>query len=121
MVKSTVLSRASLPFEAYDQGRVAWLRREVTEDNVLLCGYWRVEPAEMPPGTLHVSQHNESFLVLEGRASLDLADGSTWTLAPGDAASLPPGSEARWTITEPFLEFFVYTSAPADAMTHAAN
>jgi uncharacterized cupin superfamily protein len=63
----------------------------------------------MPPGTVHESAHDESFLLIEGRVRLEFPDGSTAVMSAGDAASITKGARIRWTILEPMLEFFVYT------------
>ncbi len=39
--------------------------------------------------------------------TIEIADGPTLTLKPGDLASLPPGLETIWHITPPFTELWV--------------
>jgi ethanolamine utilization protein EutQ (cupin superfamily) len=49
----------------------------------------------------------ETVLVLEGEARIEITDGPTLHLKPGDIASLPAGSETTWHLTTPFKEFWV--------------
>jgi len=49
----------------------------------------------------------ETIIVLEGRAKIELADGPTLNLGPGDLASLPAGAQTTWHLTTPFREFWV--------------
>jgi uncharacterized cupin superfamily protein len=51
--------------------------------------------------------HRETIHVLEGRVTIEVADGPTIQLGPGDLASLPAGRETTWHITTPFKEFWV--------------
>ena len=55
----------------------------------------------VPPG-------RETFVVLEGRATVRIGGAITLELRPGVVASLPPGAETEWVISEvPFQEFWV--------------
>lgn len=49
----------------------------------------------------------EIFMVLEGKARIEIADGPTLELEPGDIASLPEGAETTWHLTTPFKELWV--------------
>jgi quercetin dioxygenase-like cupin family protein len=49
----------------------------------------------------------EILLVLEGEARVEIADGPTLELKPGDMASLPKGAETIWHLTLPFKEMWV--------------
>jgi uncharacterized cupin superfamily protein len=48
----------------------------------------------------------EVLLVLEGEARIEIEDGPTLELKPGDMASLPEGAQTRWRITAPFKEMW---------------
>jgi uncharacterized cupin superfamily protein len=52
----------------------------------------------------------ESFLVLEGQARIEIADGPTLELKAGDIASIPMGAKTTWHITAPYREFWVFGS-----------
>jgi uncharacterized cupin superfamily protein len=49
----------------------------------------------------------EVLVVLEGEARIEIADGPTLELKPGDIASLPAGAHTTWHLTTPFREFWV--------------
>jgi uncharacterized cupin superfamily protein len=49
----------------------------------------------------------ETLFVLEGRARIEVKDGPTLELEPGDLASLPEGAETTWHLTCPFREFWI--------------
>jgi uncharacterized cupin superfamily protein len=48
----------------------------------------------------------ETLLVLEGEARIEIADGPTLELRPGDIASLPAGAHTTWHVRTPFREFW---------------
>jgi uncharacterized cupin superfamily protein len=50
----------------------------------------------------------ETFLILEGRAQIDIVDAPSLDLGPGDFASLPKGAVTTWLITTPFRELWVF-------------
>ena len=59
---------------------------------------------EPPPWVL---PQTEILLVLEGSARIEIEDGPTLDLRPGDMASLPKGAVTRWQLTLPFKEMWV--------------
>lgn len=94
-------------FEPYDAGRVFWLRRDEQAGRTLWAGIWEVGPDDLAPGSLHESEHDETFHILEGRIRLEIG-GVTHEFESGAIVSLRKGTQARWTILEPTREFFVY-------------
>ena len=51
---------------------------------------------------------NEVLLVLEGEVRIEIADGPTLELQPGDMATLPAGVETTWHLTKvPFKELAI--------------
>jgi uncharacterized cupin superfamily protein len=51
----------------------------------------------------------ETFLILEGRARIEIADAPpSLDLQPGDMASLPRGAITTWHLTTPYREFWVF-------------
>jgi quercetin dioxygenase-like cupin family protein len=54
-----------------------------------------------------VLPQRQVFLVLEGEARIEIANGPTLELKPGDMASLPKGAETKWHLTTPFKEMWV--------------
>jgi uncharacterized cupin superfamily protein len=62
----------------------------------------------------------ETFLILEGGARIEVADGPTLELKAGDMASMPKGAVTTWHITAPFKEIWFFGRAyEADAEEHA--
>jgi quercetin dioxygenase-like cupin family protein len=59
---------------------------------------------EPPPWVL---PQTEILLVLEGAARIEIEEGPTLDLGPGDMASLPKGAVTRWRLTLPFKEMWV--------------
>ncbi|MGH2596571.1 MAG: cupin domain-containing protein [Actinomycetota bacterium] len=49
----------------------------------------------------------ETLVVLEGSATVRIADGRVLEIAVGDLVSLPAGVETVWNVTPPFKEFWV--------------
>lgn len=66
------------------------------------------EPVAWTPG------QRESFVILEGAVRIEISGGTTLELRPGDAASLPAGTETTWHVTAPFREFWVLNEMKAD-------
>ncbi len=62
------------------------------------------EPCEPIRWTLPAK---ETFLVLEGKARVEIAEGPTLELKAGDMASIPKGAETTWHLTTPFKDFYV--------------
>jgi uncharacterized cupin superfamily protein len=54
-----------------------------------------------------VLPQTEILLVLEGAARIEIEDGPTLDLRPGDMAALPKGAVTRWHLTLPFKEMWV--------------
>jgi hypothetical protein len=48
------------------------------------------------------------LLVLEGKATIEIEDGPTLELGPGDLASLPQGARTTWTLTKPYREVWFF-------------
>jgi hypothetical protein len=49
----------------------------------------------------------ETVMILEGRATIEVAGGPTLELKTGDIASMPKGAQTTWHLTLPFREFWV--------------
>lgn len=50
---------------------------------------------------------DEVFVVLSGRATIELDDGTVLEVGPGDVGILPPGAVTRWTIHEDLRKVYV--------------
>lgn len=72
-------------------------------------GMTRYDVAPEPtPWTL---PERETFLILEGGARIEIADGPTLELTVGDMASLAKGTVTTWHITAPFKEIWFFGRA----------
>ena len=69
--------------------------------NGTLTGIWRCEP-----GRFSDVEVDESFVVLEGRATIE-HQGSAYEVGPGDVCILAAGAETIWTVHEPLLKVYV--------------
>ena len=50
----------------------------------------------------------ETFLILEGKARIEIEGASTLELGSRDMASLPKGAVTRWHLTLPFKEIWFF-------------
>ena len=71
------------------------------------AGLWRVL-GELPAPFAYDFELNETIHVLEGEVVIDVENGPSLELGPGDVASFAAGSRAVWRISRtPFKELFV--------------
>lgn len=63
-------------------------------------GVWRCTP-----GTFRDVEADETFVVLEGRATIEW-DGGSIDVRPGDVCTLVAGTETVWTVHETILKGF---------------
>jgi uncharacterized cupin superfamily protein len=85
---------------------------EVGGEMHVLCSNVGVEAGvsrftEIPGPVVWTLPERETLMVLEGGARIEIADGPTLELRPGDIASLPAGAQTTWHLTLPFREFWV--------------
>lgn len=50
---------------------------------------------------------DEVFVVLSGRATVEVADGPTLEVGPGDVGMLPAGARTTWTVHETLRKVYV--------------
>jgi uncharacterized cupin superfamily protein len=50
---------------------------------------------------------DEVFVVLSGRATVEVADGPTLEVGPGDVGLLPAGARTTWTVHETLRKVYV--------------
>jgi hypothetical protein len=55
---------------------------------------------------------DEVFVVLTGRATIELDDGTVLEVGPGDVGILPRGARTRWTVHEDLRKVFVIRADP---------
>ena len=100
-----------MPIEAHDllQGdpvpKVHWLKKNEKNDPVYLTGLWWVQPATFR----WLFFGNETFHVLEGRATITIDDGTSVLVKPGDIISFPMNTPSVWEVHEPLKKVFVIT------------
>lgn len=62
-----------------------------------------------PSSPIHYTlPERETFMVLEGAARIEIAEGPTLEVKAGAIASLPKGSRTTWYLTAPYREFWVF-------------
>lgn len=88
---------------------------EVTEvvlasasDERVVRGLWRITE-----GTVTDVEQDEMFVVLEGRATIEVEGGPTLEVGPGDVCVLTRGDRTTWTVHEALRKVFQITLASA--------
>lgn len=64
---------------------------------------------EITPGTATDVEADELFVVLSGRATIEVEDGPTLEVGPGDAVVLEAGARTRWTVHETLRKVYQVT------------
>ncbi|MFJ6567202.1 cupin domain-containing protein [Streptomyces sp. NPDC091292] len=72
-------------------GKVLW----ESPDGKQSRGIWQITP-----GVVTDTEANELFVVVSGRATIEVEGGDTLTVGPGDAAVLREGDRTTWTVHE---------------------
>ena len=67
----------------------------------------------LPPGRFSDVEVDETFVVLEGRATVEFEDGDRIELAAGSVCVLPAGARTVWTVHETILKGFSIRPARA--------
>jgi uncharacterized protein len=74
------------------------------EDDVVERGVW-----EITPGVVTDVEADELFVVVAGRATIEVEDGPTLEVGPGDAVVLEAGARTRWTVHETLRKVYQVT------------
>lgn len=69
---------------------------------------------EITPGTVTDVEADEVFVVLAGRATIEIQDGPTLEVGPGDVAVLTEGAVTRWTVHETLRKVYQLSYLPED-------
>ena len=84
---------------------------EVTEalfteasDERVVRGLWRITE-----GTVTDVEQDEMFVVLEGRATIEVEGGPTIEVGPGDVCVLQRGARTTWTVHDALRKVFQIT------------
>ncbi|WP_327356923.1 cupin domain-containing protein [Streptomyces sp. NBC_01304] len=72
-------------------GKVLW----ESADGRQLRGIWQITP-----GVVTDTEANELFVVVSGRATIEVEGGDVLEVGPGDAAVLREGDRTTWTVHE---------------------
>ncbi len=64
---------------------------------------------EITPGTVTDVEADELFVVVSGRATVEVEDGPTLEVGPGDAVVLEAGARTRWTVHETLRKVYQVT------------
>jgi uncharacterized cupin superfamily protein len=56
------------------------------------------------------TESDEVFVVLRGRATIEVEDGPTLEVGPGDVGLLPAGTRTTWTVHETLRKVYVVRS-----------
>jgi uncharacterized protein len=89
-------------------GEAQALRAEGSHGNEHEACLWRTDA---PARYDYYFTGDESFYVLEGSVSIELAQaGERIDLKAGDIASFPKGTRSVWTFSEPFTKFTVISN-----------
>ena len=90
--------------EGDPEGKVLFLRRTGSEGEMVVG---RVHGAAVVvPSTIKL---DETLIVLEGEARVELDDGDTLSIAAGDMLFLAKGTKLTWHFLTPFKEMFFAT------------
>jgi uncharacterized protein len=73
-------------------------------DGRVVRGVWRITE-----GTVTDVEHDEMFVVLEGRATIEVEGGPTVRVGPGDVCVLQRGARTTWTVHEAVRKVFQIT------------
>ncbi|MFB7631536.1 cupin domain-containing protein [Streptomyces sp. NPDC056149] len=72
-------------------GKVLW----ESPDGCQIRGIWQITP-----GVVTDTEANELFVVVSGRATIEVEGGPVLEVGPGDACVLREGDRTRWTVHE---------------------
>ncbi|MQY33679.1 hypothetical protein SRB17_16420 [Streptomyces sp. RB17] len=72
-------------------GKVVW----ESPDGRQIRGIWQITP-----GAVKDTEADELFVVISGSATIEVQDGPTLTVGPGDMAVLRAGDRTTWTVRE---------------------
>lgn len=73
-------------------------------DGRIVRGLWRITE-----GTVIDVEQDEVFVVLEGRATIEVHEGSTLEVGPGDVCILERGARTTWIVHEALCKVFQVT------------
>ncbi|MFG3205617.1 cupin domain-containing protein [Streptomyces sp. NPDC048192] len=81
-------------------GKVVW----TSPDGRQIRGIWQITP-----GVVTDTEADELFVVISGSATIEVADGPTLEVGPGDMAVLRAGDRTTWTVHETLRKAYAIT------------
>ncbi|MEV7791983.1 cupin domain-containing protein [Streptomyces sp. NPDC087512] len=81
-------------------GKVVW----ESPDGRQVRGIWQITP-----GVVTDTEADELFVVLSGSATIEVEDGPTLKVGPGDLAVLREGDRTTWTVHETLRKAYAIT------------
>ncbi|MFF9643252.1 cupin domain-containing protein [Kitasatospora aureofaciens] len=108
---TTHIPTADLTPEPLDPSQIVSGTPEVTgkvltesPDGRQLRGIWQITP-----GVVTDVEADEMFVVLSGRATIEIEGGPTLVVGPGDCAVLREGDRTTWTVHETLRKAYAIT------------
>lgn len=99
--------RSNTETDAFEpDGEMGGLVHVVRGDDDVQAGLWQA-PDGLPPFEVELD-HHETVLVLEGSVEIEIEDGPTFELRPGDIASFRRGIRSTWRPEPGFKELWVF-------------
>ncbi|MFJ7166134.1 cupin domain-containing protein [Streptomyces globosus] len=87
-------------------GKVLW----ESPDGSQVRGIWQITP-----GVVTDTEADELFVVVSGRATVEVEGGAALEVGPGSACVLREGDRTVWTVHETLRKVYQITSAPRPA------
>ncbi len=78
--------------------------RVLHEDGVVERGVW-----EITPGVVTDVEADELFVVMAGRATIEVEGGASYDIGPGDAVVLEAGARTCWRVHETLRKVYQVT------------
>jgi uncharacterized cupin superfamily protein len=96
------LEHTLLPVEQVVEGAPTTALHPLWRHGSLEVGVW-----EHGVGVSTDVEASETFVVLHGRARIDVAGGATIEVGPGDVVRLDAGAATTWTVTTPLRKVYL--------------
>jgi len=87
---------------------------DASPDGRVERGVWQITP-----GTVTDVEADELFVVVAGRATIEIADGPTLEVGPGSVGVLRAGDRTTWRVHETLRKVYQVTSTPEEGPADA--
>jgi len=98
---------ASLSADPLDPEQIVSGDPEVSTHEILHTEHVDIGIWEHTAGVSTDVEVDEVFVVLSGRASIEVAGGETLQVGPGDVGVLEAGAQTRWTVHEDLRKIYI--------------